>query len=342
MKSIAILLPAFAVALVAGCSKHEPQAGSDVASLPAVKVQTLVLRPTTSPSLIDVMGTVRPERHAAIAAKIMGAIEEMPVVLGQRVHKGDLLVKIAASEINAKVLQAQSQLNLARRDLDRERSLLPKGASTAETVKALADRYAMTEAMVREAEAMLAYTEVRAPFDGVVARKMASLGDLAAPGYPLLELEGTNDFHVEAGIPDSLVSGLSVGMPLTVDLPATHATVEGRLIELSSAADPYARTVAVKIALPAGASVRSGEFARVKVPGSPETRLLVPCSAVSRVGQMVRVYVAVNGKSVLRLVRLGGVTGTSVNVLAGLDAGDRVIVNPPVGFVEGRALEVTP
>ena len=191
-----------------------------------------------------------------------------------------------------------------------------------------------------EAEAMLAYTEVRAPFDGVVARKMASLGDLASPGYPLLELEGTTDFQVEAGIPDSLVSGLSVGMPLAIDLPATKARVEGRLLELSSAADPYARTVAVKIALPVAASVRSGEFARVKIPGAPETRLLVPKTAVSRVGQIVRVFVDIDGKAVLRLVRIGESSGSSVEVLSGLDAGDRVVVDPPVGLIEGRALEV--
>ena len=177
--------------------------------------------------LIEVTGTVRPVQRATIAAKVMGAIAELPVVLGQRVHAGDLLVKISAGEISARVVQAQSQLNQVERDLDRERKLLTKGASTPDMVKSLEDRLAMTQAMVREAEVMLGYTSVRAPFDGVVARKLASAGDLAAPGEPLLEIEGLGDFQVEAGIPDSLAPRLAPGAALAVEVPAAGVAFTG-------------------------------------------------------------------------------------------------------------------
>lgn len=341
MKSVLYLLPA--LALVAGCTKH---AASDVVAgvnLPPVKVQTAPVSVENVAGLTEVTGTIRPVQRALLAVKLMGAIEEMPVTLGQPVRAGDLLVRISAGEITARLAQAQAQLNVARRDLERERDLLPKGASTADMVRGLEDRLTMTQAMVREAEVMLGYAEIRAPFDGVVARKSAHPGDLAAPGMVLLEIEGTADFQVEAAVPDSLAAGLVRGAPLMVELPVAKLTFTGILAELSSAADPQARSVLAKISVPAGTAVRSGEFARVRVPGAPVPTLLVPTTALSPLGQMERVYVVGTGlQAVLRLVKSGSVQGDRIEILSGLDAGERVVVNPPAGLREGQTLEILP
>jgi RND family efflux transporter MFP subunit len=267
----------------------------------------------------------------------------MPVTLGQRVHAGDLLARIGADEISARVAQAEAQLNAARRDLERERGLAAKGASTAETVKDLEDRLSGAQATLREAAAMQGYTSVRAPFDGIVARKFAGVGDLASPGLPLLEIEGADGFQVEAALPDSLASRLSPGAVLTVCMPARDATFAGTLAELSSAADPGAHTVTAKIRVPAGVPVRSGEFARVQLEGAPVQALMVPASAVATVGQMQLVFVAgADGRASLRLVRTGAARGDLVEVLSGVDAGERVVAAPPVGLREGRRLEIQP
>jgi RND family efflux transporter MFP subunit len=345
MHSVRCFLPWFALALLAGCSDR-PAPETAAANLPPVTVRTASVRAEELPQLTEITGTVRPVQRAVIAAKVMGAIEELPVSLGQPVRTGDLLVKISAGEISARVLQAQSQLSQVRRDLERERDLLTKSASTPDMVKSLEDRLAMTEAMVREAEVMLSYTAVRAPFDGVVARKLANAGDLAAPGMPLLEVEGTGDFQVEAGIPDSLAVGLRSGVALVVTVPAAGASFEGRLVELSPAADPYAHTVAAKISVPATAlpdgRVRSGQYARVQVPGAPVRSLLAPAGAVALLGQMERVFVVADHRAVLRLVKTGAARGDRVEVLSGLAEGDQLVVNPPAGLQEGQALEVRP
>ena len=348
MNPARLSLPLLAVLLLAGCvDRGAPEAA---ANLPPVRVRAMTVSTAEVPVLIEVTGTVRPVQRAVIAAKVMGVIEDLPVALGQRVKAGDLLVKISAGEISARVLQAQAQLNQARRDLDRERSLLTQNASTPDMVKSLEDRYAMTEAMVREAEVMLGYAAVRAPFGGVVARKLATAGDLAAPGMPLLELEGTGDFQVEAGIPDSLISRLPAGTPLAVAVPAAAAEFTGTLVEVSSAADPLTRSVTVKIAVPAGAAVGSGQYARVQVPGAPVRALLAPAGAVSILGQMERVFVVAGSagrpSAVLRLVRTGAVRGPAgqqnVEILSGLADGDRVVTNPPAGLQEGQPLEIEP
>jgi len=352
-----------ALAFLAGCAKHSDSAADTAANLPPARVRVAFVRTEEVPTLTEVTGTVRPVQRATIAAKVMGAITELPVALGQRVKAGDLLVKISAGEISARVLQAQSQLNQAKRDLDRERDLLAKNASTADMVRSLEDRFAMTQALVREAEVMLGYATVLAPFDGVVARKLVNAGDLATPGLPLLEVEGTDVFQVEAGIPDSLATRLAVGTSLTVEVPTDGIAYAGQLVELSSAADANARTVLAKISVPAGIPVRSGQYARVQVPGASIRALLAPGAAVSTLGQMERVFVVeasgpgvppVNppnpgkmpmppsGRALLRFVKTGAARGDRVEILSGLDDGERLVLNPPAGLHEGQSLEVQP
>jgi RND family efflux transporter MFP subunit len=267
----------------------------------------------------------------------------MPFTLGQRVKRGDTLVTISAGEIKARVAQAESQYNQASRDLARERELLPKGASTATMVNDLEDRWAGAEAKLREAEVILSYATIRAPFDGVIARKFVNVGDLASPGIPLVEIEGLNGFEVEAGVPDSLAGGLGAGMSLVVQCPTEGVVFSGRVSEISSAADPTAHTVAVKITVPDSFVVRSGQFVRLQIPGAPIRALLAPWPAVTTLGQMERVFVAgSDNRAVLRLVKTGARRGDQVEILSGLDDGDRVILALTAGMREGQPLEIQP
>lgn len=323
-----------------------------MAGRPVARVSTAVVRATEQPLPTEVVGTVRPAQRAVIAPKLMGAIESLPVTLGQRVVVGEVLARISAAEILARVAQARAQLNLAQRDLDRERSLLTQGASTADLVRSLEDRATMTLAMVREAEVMLGYAEIRAPFDGVVVRKLAQAGDFASPGFPLLELEGTSNFQIEANLPESLAAALTVGQEIPAVTPRSGASFTALLAELSPSAEAAARTVPVKLSVPAGAAVRSGEFIRLRIPGPMVRRLTMPASALSVLGQMERVFVvtgpdsaasAATSRAGLRLVRTGSaLPGGDLEILAGLDAGERVVLNPPASLREGDRLEVLP
>jgi RND family efflux transporter MFP subunit len=333
-----------ALVLLAGCGKSHPSDGASLAAdLKPAKVRVFEAKIEERVSLTEVVGTIRPAQRAFIAAKVMGTIEEIPITLGQRVRQGDLLVKVSAGEMAARVLQAQSQLNQVRRDLETSRQLLLKGATTPDAVRALEDRTAMTEAMVREAEILLGYTTVRAPFDGVISRRIANAGDLASPGMALVEVEGLAEFQVEAGIPDSLAAGLTIGMPLSVEIQAAKHSLQGRLVELSSSADAAARTVPSKISLPDDPSIRSGQFARVLVPGATIRMLLVPVSALTLQGQLETVFVVgPDSRASLRIVKTGALREDRREVLSGLSDGERIVDAPPTGLREGQKLEVQP
>ncbi len=343
MNSTRLFLFSTALALFAGCSRHAEKSSSSASTLPTVQVRAVTVRAENSPLVTEVTGTIRPLQRAQLAARVMGAIEEIPVTLGQRVRRGDILVKIAAGEISARLAQARSQLNSARRDLERERALLTKGASTTETVKNLDDRVVTTEAQVNEAEVLLGYAVVLAPFDGVVARKPANAGDLASPGVTLIELDGTTAFEVEAGVPEAAGASLAVGTPVAVEIPSAKLMFTGKVAEVSSAADALARTIAVKIAVPEGAAVRSGQFARIEIPGELRRTFRVPASAVTSFGQMERIFVIIeNNRAALRLVKTGAVREGHVEILAGIAEGDRVIVTPPPGLRDGQPVEMQP
>lgn len=336
MKAFALLLVP-ALALLAGCSKSESAASAAPANLPAIPVTVARVTAVDAPLLTAVTGTIRPAQRAQLAAKVMGTISELPITLGQRVNQGDLLAKISAPEISARVAQAQAQFNATQRDLARERALLAKGASTTDLVRGLEDRFTQMEAMVREAETMVSYTELRAPFTGVIARRFVHAGDLAAPGQPLLELEGTANFQIEAGIPDSLIANLSLGQPLTVEGAGNFSAA---IVELSSSSDAQARAVTIKLAVPADAAVRSGQFVRVHVPAGQARVLLVPASAITSSGQMLRVFIVENGRATLRLVKTGATRSDQTEILSGLDAGETVIVSPAPSLREGHCVEV--
>lgn len=327
-----------ALALLAGCSKPNTQSA---AALPALPVTVAHVEAADIALPTELSGNVRAVQRATVAAKVMGTVAELPVSLGQRVAAGDLLLKLSATEIAARVAQARAQLNIAARDLERERALLAKGASTSDLVRSLEDRHALVAAQLREAETMLGYTELRAPFAGVIAKKFLDAGDLAAPGQPLLSLDGIDDFQIEVAVPDSLVAPLALGQSLTVNVPSMARQFTGTLAEISSAADASARSVLVKISVPAGIDIRAGQFARVLLPGQAVRSLLVPAGAVTRFGQMERVFVVdAEKRAVLRLVKTGRAHGDRIEILSGLEAGESVIVAPPAALREGQPLEV--
>lgn len=326
-----------ALALAAGCRRPEPAAPAAVLQVDAV--QTAVVLPSTTPRTQSVPGVVRPFARATVAARVMGGVESARLAVGEPVRAGEVLVRLNADELTARREAARAALAQAEREHTREADLVGKGASTADTLRLSLDQLHLAEAHVHEAEALLGYTAVTAPFDGVVTAYMVRAGDLATPGQPLFTVEGTADLRAEVTVPESLAA-LPPGTALRLDLAS--GAVEGRLVELSPAADPSSRTRLARIALPAGTAARSGEFVRAAWPVGAETVLLVPASAVQPFGQMDRVFVVAGGHAQLRLVRLGATTGGKTQILAGLEVGETVVVAPPAGLRDGHPLRVRP
>ncbi|MFM1851814.1 MAG: hypothetical protein RIS54_1498 [Verrucomicrobiota bacterium] len=331
------LLLALALVTVTGCSRHESAAPA--ATLPAVAVATANVRAVTQPQVRPVAGLVRPHDRATVAARVMGTVERAWLAVGQAVEAGEVLVQIRAAELGARLEQARAALAQAERDHARETVLEAKGAAAAETVRATADRLRLARAAVEEATVLAGYATIRAPFAGVITADLINAGDLAAPGQPLFTVEGSTNLRAEVPVPESLAT-LPTGT--VVGLQLDDATLEGRLVELSPSADPASRTRLAKIGLPPGTTARSGQFIRALWPTGEATVLTVPATAVQALGQMERVYVVVDGRAQLRLVRTGAQSGDTIQILSGLDDGETVVVAPPTQLRDGQPLQVQP
>lgn len=324
-----------------GCSrKTEPS--KDTSNLPAAKVRVQRVESKPEPITEEVVGTVRARLQATLEAKVSGRIAQLPVVLGQRVKAGELVARLDAAEIAARLEQASASLEQAERDWRRSSALFEQQAVTRAEYEAAEARHRVSKGNAAEAKAMMGYVMLLAPFDGVVTRKWADLGDLAAPGKPLVSIEDSSALQVEAEMPEGIGSHVRLGAALLVRVDAAAGPLTGTVAEIAPAADPISRTVRVRLDLPPRPGLRSGRFARLLVPVEQGNSLRVPSTAVVQRGQMEMVFAVVNQSAQLRLVKTGKRIGDEVEILSGLDAGDPVIIHSLTQLIDGQPVEVTP
>jgi membrane fusion protein (multidrug efflux system) len=329
-----LVLPA-----IAACSRQSP--ATSAADAPPVPVRVATVAAESGPVLVESPATVRPAERASIAAKLTGSVSSFPHGLGTAVAAGDVLLSLSAPETEARVRQAQAQLAEAERNAVRQRTLVSTGVNPADSLRDAEDRLRYAQAAAAEVEALLAYATVRAPFAGVITAKHVLPGDLATPGLPLLVLESTQHLRAEGTIPEKAAAGLRPGAVINVLPDEATALVAGRLDEISAAADAVSRSVLVKVSLPAG-TVRSGQFVRLQVASGTAEALFVPADAVTRFGQMERVFVVEQNRAILRLVKTGRSSGGRAEILAGLNPGETVVLSPPAALRDSQPVTVQP
>jgi RND family efflux transporter MFP subunit len=282
---------------------------------------------------------VRSKQRAVVEAKVSGRVLEYTATPGARVQRGELLARLDVQEIQARVDQTRALFDQARRDYDRQKQLITDNATTRQEYEAADARVKVATAGLSEAETMLGYASVTAPFDGVVTRKLADVGDLAMPGKPLLEIESPTALRFEADLPEAILDRVQLGAKLPVRL---SKVVEGTVSEISPVADPVSRTFLVKLDLPPVDGLRTGQFGRVSVPVAETQLLLVPRAAVLKRGQMELVFVARDGRAVLRLVKTGKGLDGRVEILSGLEAGEAVVVSDTARLIDGQPVTPQP
>jgi len=339
MKSLPGLI--FTTLLVAAC--HRPESSSPPKdAAPAVAVNLTPATIVSHQSSEDVVGTVRSKQHAVIEAKVSGRLLQFLATPGQRVTAGELLAELDVQEIRAKREQARAMLDQAQRDLGRQQQLITSKATSQQELDAAAARVKVTTAGLNEAETMLGYARVTAPFDGIITRKLADVGDLAMPGKPLLEIESPLILRFETDLPESLLDRVTLTAKLPVTIPSLPQPLIASVSEISPVADALSRTFLVKLDLPADAGLRPGQFGRVAVPVAATKLLLVPRQSVLRRGQIEAVFVVRDRHAILRLVKTGKQLAEQIEILAGIEPGDAVVTSNAALLTDGQAVIAQP
>ncbi len=335
-----VLLPIFIAALaLAGCGRKREGSKESSSSLPIIQVRVQRVENKSRAVTEEVVGTVRAKLRATLEAKLSGRIDKLPVVLGQRVKAGDLVARLDAAEINARLEQAEASLEQAEREWKRVAALFEQQAVTRAEYDAAQSRNRLAKGAAAEAKAMMSYVEIVAPFDGVVTKKWAEVGDLAAPGKPLISIEDPSALQLEADVPQAIATQVQRGARFAVRVDCVSGELTGTVSEIAPTADSVSRTFRVKVDVSAQPGLSSGQFARLLVPVGESNSLRVPASAVVQRGQLEIVFVVANQHAQLHLVKTGKPLGNEVEILSGLHIGDAVVIDGAAQLTDGQAVE---
>lgn len=328
-------------------------AASPVTAL-AADLTAVAARPGGSGASAAFDGVVEAVRQTVVAAQVPGAVVQLNVKVGDRVTAGQMLVRLdaraadqTAAAGDAQVQAARAALEVASKDVERQRQLFQKNYISQAALEQAESQFKSTQAQVNAqlAQAGAARTQtgfyaVRAPFAGVVSEVPVSLGDMAMPGRPLVTLYDPGALRVTAALPQSVSSAMTGSALPRIEfpgLPAAQQWVQPVRAQLLPTVDPGTHTVQIRAELPSGlAHLAPGLYARLWLPvaaggssaGAPAP-LTVLQSAVVRRAELTALYVLdPAGKPVLRQVRLGRAEGDKVEILSGLVAGERVVTDP--------------
>jgi len=326
-----------AVAATACGPKHAATAAPPP---PAAEVYVGRAHLVGSSSIDEVVGTVRARHTASIAPTILGRVVELRIDLGQKVRSGEVLARISAGEIGAKVAEARAVSARATADFERAAKLFRDEAIPRAQYDAAKTQLEVARASFDEASAMADHAVLRAPFTGVVTAKLANAGDTAVPGQPLLVIEDPTALRFEATVPEAAARALSAGQRVAVRVDGIGDEVEGTVAEISPVSDPSSRTVLAKIDLPPDQRLHPGLFGRLSVVSGRSQALAVPPSAVVRHGQLEEVFVIDGGSAHLRLVRTGHALGDSIEIVSGLREGDTVAASDVGQLVDEQPVKV--
>lgn len=323
------------VLLLAGCG------GEPVVERPAVVAasgQTVAVRDTVLPAVIEAAGTAEPIQQATLSTRLMATVEAVSAREGDRVGAGQVLVRLDTRDLDARQGQVEAGLAEAvamERDAEamagRIRALFVDSAATRVQLEQAETGLARARAAVRSARASAAelgavrsYAEIRSPFGGVVTRRFVDPGAMAAPGAPLITVDDLSQLRIQVAATPDLVRGIARGAHLDVLIEGrpTRGTVEGVVRA------PAGNLAQVNVVVPnPGAAVLGGSAATVLLPQGERRALLVPEAALIREGDLIGVDLLVGGSATRRWIRLGrALPDAWTEVLSGLAAGDLVLV----------------
>jgi len=361
-RALSLLLGVVMLFVFSACKGDK--SAKDKGKRPEIKGLTITeITPIVSDSFYETSGTVKAKSVGIVASKTMGTVTSIRVKEGDKVKANDILMVLDDRDAAQRVKVADASLRetlkahetaeknkqlaevtfkrysrlyeeqvISRQEFDQMETQAKVAQLEYERMAGSVDR---AQAGLDEAKVFLGFTRIVAPFAGVVTEKKIDAGSMASPGIPLLVIEDTSQYKIEASVDERLLARVKPGMPALVTLDANGERIEGRITKIISSVDPATRTFRIEIDVK-GASLKTGLYGKVAIPDGTREMILVPVKAVVEKGQLTGVY-AVDSEGVVsyRLVKKGKVSDGKTEILSGLKTGDRIITEGVERAVDG-------
>jgi len=323
-----------------------------------VKTQTVVANNSSS---ISFSGEVVASQASTLKTKLAGNIKKILVDVGDVVQNNQLLIQIDSDDLNAQRQQAQAGINqaqknfeIAQKDLKRFERLKESNSISEKELEQIQLQFEAAQSGLESAKqqlnqvnAMMSYTQIRAPFSGVISNKMIQAGDMAMPGMPLLSISSAEKLEVKSNVSEAQITQLSKNQNIKIQVPSLEETFKGKISEISNSSLGNGSQYFVKTSFDAlPENVLSGMYAQILVENTPNKdtsnieRLFIPKSALVEKNGLQGVYVV--GRSdtaMLRWLKIGNESGESIEVLSGLKAGDKIITSTSGKIYNGKSIK---
>lgn len=356
------LLTGIGIVILSSCSskqKSETTVNADSAIMVSVAVPS-----AGQAQSINVSGQVEASQSATISTRVMGYITKLDVKIGDHVNKGQLLGTISNDDIRAKRAQADAQIaqaetafKNAQKDYDRFTVLYQQQSASAKEMDNIAMQLSAAKAglesarqMRNEANAMLSYTSLTAPFEGIVTQKTLDAGSMANPGMPILTIERKGSYQVSASVPESAVAQVKQGGTALISISAINKTIKGTIAQVNQSSAYTGGQYIIKVSIPDDekTGLYAGMYANVAIPvkqniatTAGSDQVMVPLASIEHKDELTGLYtVGNNSTAMLRWVRLGKVYGDKVEVLSGLAADEQFIVSADGKLFNGEPVKI--
>ena len=290
----------------------------------------------------------------------MGYVNKIHVKVGQKVSKGQLLLSINSADIdaqkaqvNASITEANAAFKNAEKDYNRFKNLFEDNSASQKEMDDMTANFVMAKArleaatqMKNQVNAQLSYSNIKAPFSGVITGKFINKGDMANPGMPLISMETPSEFQVIAMIPENEITSIKNGSIVKVLIKSTNDILKGKVTEVSSSAKNTGGQYLVKVILEkSNVNLLSGMFTSVQFPTEKSSKdsssILIPTSAIVKRGELRGIYVvSQSNTALLRWLRLGKEFGDKTEILSGLSATENFVLSSDGKLVNGSKLNI--
>lgn len=342
--------------MLLSCSDTKTESTSSIAAI-NVKVATPVL--PQGKGFFSASGQIEASQFANISTRHMGYISQIFVKVGDKVKKGQPLIHVNNADMEARraqamagLNQAQSRFSIAEKDYNRFTTLFEQNSASQKEFDDIKTQYEVAAAqvesakqMLNEVDAMLSYSNIKAPFQGIVTAKLVNIGDMANPGQVLLSLETPGSFVANVMVPETQISNVKTNDTVKVYLKSSGSSMTGTVSEVSTSSQHTGGQYMVKIQLSetSGTSLYTGMFVSTafSTVSSDKSQILIPKSALIKKGELEGIYtVSSSNTAILRWLKLGRSMGDQIEVLSGISEGEQYIVSADGKIYNGVTINI--
>ena len=308
-------------------------------------VTTHTVTTTSFVHQVDVRGTVQSRNNVMISAETPAAVQDISVVEGQEVKKGQLLVIQDGEILRKNIKELESSLDLATTMYERQKKLWEQNIGSEVQYLEMKNRKESLELKLSTTKSQLNKTRIRAPFDGIVDKIDVRVGEMAQPGFPIIRLVSMSNMYIKADVSESFIGKFTKGQEVEVYFPSTDYRLKSTVKALGLVINPNNRTFELEVTIPNNLNVKPNMIAVLSLADYRNDKAhTIPTKIIQsdRLGKFVYKIAENDGKTIVERVdiELGITYENDTEIKSGLNDGDLLVVKGGLGLADGGEVNI--